>query len=137
MGVKKRQFKINQTNHRPVFKKTIKVEEDKQKRLSRVETLHSLSYSVIEIAQGSQVNMSLSIIKILKSIIFNFINQNIKFLWKGFFYRLFYFAQGPLFLRTIVSKMTYYWEIPIIIEKLIGILNNILGIKKQQNIFKI
>ena len=30
------------------------------KRFSRVETLYSLSYSVIEIAQDSQVNMSLS-----------------------------------------------------------------------------
>ena len=37
--VKKRQHKIKQTNYWPVFKETIKV-EDKQKRYSRVETLH-------------------------------------------------------------------------------------------------
>ena len=40
--------------------------EDKQKRYSRVETLHSLGYSVKKIAQDSQVNMSLSMFKILK-----------------------------------------------------------------------
>ena len=40
--------------------------EDKQKN-SRVETLHSLGYSVKEIAQDSQVNMSLSTVKRLKS----------------------------------------------------------------------
>ena len=41
--------------------------EDKQKKYSRVETLHSLGYSVKEIAQDSQVNMSLSTVKRLKS----------------------------------------------------------------------
>ena len=39
---------------------TIKV-EDKQKRYSRYETLHSLNYSVKNIAQDSQINMSLNI----------------------------------------------------------------------------
>ena len=49
------------------------------KRYNWVETLHSRSYSVIEITQDSQVNMSLSILKILKSIIFNLSTKNIKF----------------------------------------------------------
>ena len=40
---------------------------DKRKKYSRVETLHSLSYSVKEIAHDSQVNMSLSTVKRLKS----------------------------------------------------------------------
>ena len=62
---------------------TIKV-KDFKKRLSRIETLHSLSCSVIEIAQDSQVNMSLRMLKILKSIIFNLSTKNIKLLWKGF-----------------------------------------------------
>ena len=47
-----------QTNSLPDFKETIKV-EDKQKRYRRDEALHSLSYSVIEIAQDLQANMSL------------------------------------------------------------------------------
>ena len=44
-------------NHKPIFKETIKVGA-KQKRYSRVESLHLLSHSVIKIAQDSQVNMS-------------------------------------------------------------------------------
>ena len=35
------------------------------------ETLHLLSYSVIKIAQDSQINMSLSSVKRLKYLIFN------------------------------------------------------------------
>ena len=99
-----RQHKIKQTNHRPVFKETIKV-EDKQKRYSRVETLHSLSYFVIEIAQDSQVNMSLRMLKILKSIIFNLSTKNIKLLWKRFFFQVSFFLHtvsffcAPLYLR--------------------------------------
>ena len=65
-------------NNRPVFKETIRV-EDKHKRYSRVETLHSLSYFVIEIAQDSQINMSLRMLKILKFIIFNLSTKNINF----------------------------------------------------------
>ena len=38
--VKKLQHKLNQTNHRPVFKETIKVEE-KLKKIHRIETIHS------------------------------------------------------------------------------------------------
>ena len=49
---------------------TIKV-EDKQKRYSRSEILYLLSYSVIKIAQDSQINMSLNTAKRLKSLIFN------------------------------------------------------------------
>ena len=41
------------------------------KKKSWVETLHSRNYSVIDIAQDSQINMSLRILKIIKSIIFN------------------------------------------------------------------
>ena len=41
--------------------------EDRQNKYSRVETLHSLDYSVNEIAQDSQVNISLSTVKRLKS----------------------------------------------------------------------
>ena len=40
--------------------------EDKQKRCSKAKTLYSLCYSVKEIAQDSQINMSLSSVKILK-----------------------------------------------------------------------
>ena len=72
--VKKRQHTIKQTNYWPVFKETIKV-GDKQK--NRVEALYSLSYSVIEIAQDSQVNTSFSMLKILKLIIFNLSTKNI------------------------------------------------------------
>ena len=42
-------------------------EDKRKKKYSRVETLHSLGYSVKEIAQDSQVNMSLSTVKRLKS----------------------------------------------------------------------
>ena len=47
-SVKKRQHKIKQINNWRTFKEIIKV-EDKHKRYSRVESLHSLSYSVKEI----------------------------------------------------------------------------------------
>ena len=40
-------------------------------KVKRVETLHSLNCSVIEIAQDIHVNMSLSMLKIIKFIIFN------------------------------------------------------------------
>ena len=65
-GVKWTQQKIRQTNLLPVFKETVKVKKT-NKKYSRVETLHSLGYSVKEIAQDSQVNMSLSTVKRLKS----------------------------------------------------------------------
>ena len=77
-------------NYRPVFKETIKV-EDKLKRYSRVEKLQSSSCTVIEIAQDSQVNMSLRILKILKFIIFNLSTKIIKLLWKGFFSLAYFF----------------------------------------------
>ena len=62
-SVKKRQHKIKQTNHRSVLKRQSK--RSQEKRYSRVETLHSFGYSVKEIAQDSQVNMSLRMLKIL------------------------------------------------------------------------
>ena len=78
--------------------------------------LHSRSYSVIEIAQDSQVNMSLSILKILKSIIFNLSTKNIKFFTESFlflgsffftgvffFERGHIFCTGAIFLRSTVS----------------------------------
>ena len=40
--------------------------EDKAKRYSRVETLLSMGYSVQQIAEDAQVNMSLSTVKKLK-----------------------------------------------------------------------
>ena len=43
------------------------IKEDRQNKYSRVETLHSLGYSVKEIAQDSQINMSLITVKKLKS----------------------------------------------------------------------
>ena len=69
----------------------------RQKRLSWVETLHSRSYSVIEITQDLQVNMSLSMLKILKSIIFNLSTKNIKFLRKGFNSKAHFFCTGAFF----------------------------------------
>ena len=57
------------------------------------------SYSVIEIAQDSQVNMSLSILKILKSIIFNLSTKNIKFLRKGFYSKAHFLTGGLYFVR--------------------------------------
>ena len=41
--------------------------EDKAKRYNRVETLLSMGYSVQQIAEDAQVNMSLSTVKILKA----------------------------------------------------------------------
>ena len=64
-SVKRTQLKIKQTNLWPIIKETIKVKK-KTKKYSRVETLHSLGYSVKEIAQDSQVNMGLSTVKRLK-----------------------------------------------------------------------
>ena len=68
------------------LQETIKV-EDKQKGYKRVETLHSFSDSVKEIALDSQLNMSLSTVKKFKLIIFNLTTKNIKtfFLWKALF----------------------------------------------------
>ena len=43
------------------------IKEDKQTKYSRVKTLHSLDFSVKEITQDSQVNMSFSTVKRLKS----------------------------------------------------------------------
>ena len=65
-SVKRIQQKIRQTNFWLVFKETVKVKKT-NKKYSKVETLHSLSYSVKEIAQDSQVNMSLSTVKRQKS----------------------------------------------------------------------
>ena len=48
----------------PVFKEMAKVK--KTKKYSRVQNLHFFCYSVKEIAQDSQVNMSFSILKRLK-----------------------------------------------------------------------
>ena len=64
MSVKKRQHKIKQTNYWLVFKETIKV-EDKKERYNGIETLNLLNNFVIEIAQDSQVNISLSMLEIL------------------------------------------------------------------------
>ena len=50
-----------------------------------VKTLQSLSYSVIEIVQNSQVYMSLGMLKILKWIIFNLILKKI-LIFNGRFY---------------------------------------------------
>ena len=65
-SVKRAQHKIKQINYLPVFKETVKVKKT-NKKYSRVETLHSLGYSVKEIPQDSQVNISLSTVKRLKS----------------------------------------------------------------------
>ena len=56
-----------------------------QKFNYRVETLHSLCYFVKEIAQDSQVNMSLSTVKRLKSIIFIYRQKILSFYGKVFF----------------------------------------------------
>ena len=90
-------------NNKPVFKETIKVKY-KQKKYIRVETLHSLSCSVIEIAQDSQVNMSLKMLKILKFIIFNLSTKNIKTFMERFFQRLIFFHRS-LFLRSTVFSL--------------------------------
>ena len=45
--------------------------EEKQKRYSKVETLYSLGYFVIEIERYLKVNMNCSLLKILKSLILN------------------------------------------------------------------
>ena len=62
-NVEKRQHKIKQTNYWQVFKETIKV-EDKQKNIELSWNLTFTKLFLIEIAQDSQVNMSLSILKI-------------------------------------------------------------------------
>ena len=67
------------------------------KRYSKVETLHLLNCSVIKIEQDSQVNMNLSMLKILKLITFNLSTKSIKLLCKGFFF-------SDHFLRTTVTE---------------------------------
>ena len=105
-SVEMRQHKIKQINYWPVFKETIKVEDKKKIELSW--NLHSRSYSVIEIAQDSQINMSLSILKILKSIIFNlsikiikFFTESFLFLGSFFLHRCLFFAQGFTFFAQV------------------------------------
>ena len=81
-SVKKRQHKITKTNSWPVLKETINVKKTKSN--SRAKTLYSFSDYVKEIAQDSYVNISLRMLKILKSIIFN-LSKNITFYAKAFF----------------------------------------------------
>ena len=63
------------------------------KKYSRVETLHSLGYSVKEIAQDSQLYMSLGYVKYIKSIIFNLSTKNIKLLFKSFLYTMSFYTR--------------------------------------------
>ena len=95
-SVKIELHKIKQTNHRQVFKETIKVEVTR-KKLSL--NLTFISYSVKEIAQDSQVNMNLSMLKLWKSIIFNLSTKKYKIFIEKFFSKALFFTGGHFLYR--------------------------------------
>ena len=73
-SVKRTHQKIKQTNLWSVFKEKAKVKKTKKDRIA--EASHSLCDSVKETAQDIQVNMSLSMLKILKFKIFSLSSKN-------------------------------------------------------------
>ena len=117
-SVEKRQHKIKQINNWPVFKETVKVENN------RVELKFSFTKLFCNrLATDSQVNVNLSMLKILKSIIFNISTKNIKiFRQKVFIYpRLIFlhtvsFFYAPLYLfQFICSFWSIFWGILILL----------------------
>ena len=71
-----------------------------------------------EIAQDSQVNISLNVFKILKIIIFN-LSTKINAFMEGFLLRVFFctrfffYAHGVFFYTTVLTKSIMEWEIKI------------------------